>query len=600
MALLFLCIFAVGIFFVGVLQGTFSDSMSHKVEAVGGLLDLQGYDFSEEHPINLNGQWEYYPSIFCTAESFDYELFNNVEPDTVTFPIDYIPNSSGPSTYRLLINAEIAFTGFSFYIPNYNEDFAVYVNGNRVPPIQDKKQGKLLDDISEYLFNIDRSLEPGITEIIISANSNDRQALMYRNSIVFGSSEKVSNYVLRLWRDDAFLIGTIIVLACVGLIFMLLNTKMGLLSGIALFDTFLAIRVILGFDIATHFLNQLLYYLEIGNIGFVTLQYVSFFVVASVGCLLSQSIYDPDKKLPELPIKIQILASFAGGIFTLFFFPVIPDVCINIVLILFICSFTIVSWQVYHEIKAGLFSIYHIFITIKTFYVGILIIVDALFAQNLSYSILAYSYVVFLFAHLFSRLVDSNASYKEKENLNQNLEKIVEIRTRELTEANALLSELSIKDALTQSYNRLYFEKFMEKILINYSGQEFYLCIFDLDFFKNINDNYGHDVGDEQLKSVVRIVKAELDENATLSRVGGEEFAIIFLGMPYEKVYNSLESIRKKLQDEAENNSEKTTASFGLAKYRPELNQKEFLKLADKCLYIAKEQGRNRIVSEIC
>ncbi len=594
-AILCLGIFIFAAIYVGFSQGILTNTTVNNLTAESGVLNLRNHDFNDHKPVLLNGEWEYYSDIFHVADKFDYSLLESGTTKLINMPFDSISDSSGSATYRLILQTGEPFTNFSFYLPNYNEDFAIYVNGTRVRPVNTAPKNTPLYSPSYFLFRIDFPIEPGTAEVIISANSSEGQALLYRNMIVFGPSDIVSDYVTTLWRDDTFLIGIIIILVIVGLVFILMRTKLDMLSSFALFDTFLAFRIILGFNITTYFVQQFFPWLKIGNVDFVGLQYAAFFATGAFGCLLSQAIYDPEKKLPSWPIKTQIGISIAGTIFTLLFYRSAPSVCIIALLILLFGSFLIVTWHVYCTIKHKHFSGYYIFQTIKTYFVGLVMTLDILILHGQYYNSLVYSYVFFLLMHLLTRLMDSNLNYSKVEELNHNLEKMIDERTLELTEANKRLSEISVRDPLTQAYNRLYFEQLIEKTLANYSGEVVYLCMFDFDHFKRINDIHGHDAGDEQLKFIVKIADEIVPDTATLSRIGGEEFVILFVGEPYESVAELVEKLRLRLELDAKENPKRTTASFGLVKYRPDYTKKDLMKLADQCMYCAKENGRNRV-----
>lgn len=587
------CLLAV--VYVGFLQETFAKNNIKKIIAKDGKMNLEVQNFANHKPIFLNGQWEYYPGIFYIGDSFERELLRPENREIVTMPIDSVYKSVGPATYRLLLQTDISLTDFSFYLPSYGEEFAIYINGHRILPVWGGPQEKLLYTLSDYMYSIDIPLLPGEIEIIISANSDNNQSLFYRKSILFGVDDYVMDYVVTLWRDDTFLIGVVLILIVIGLVFMMMRTQLDMLSSIALFDTFLAVRIFLGFEIASYFIHKVVPWIQIGNVEFVGLEYTAFFVTGAFGCILSQSVYDPKRLLAVWPIRLQIIMCLAGGLFNLFFFKKMPLVCIVFLLLLLLGSFIIVSWHLLYVIKEKKFNLYYAFQSIKTGFVGIIMFVDILNMYDISYNAIVYCYVIFMLAHLFARLIDSNSSYREVENLNRNLEEKILERTCELTKANQMLSELSIRDKLTQAYNRLYFERLMEETLAQYHGENIFLCMFDLDHFKRINDTYGHDVGDEQLKFVVEIVNETLPKTATLSRLGGEEFVIMFINEPCDSVVNYVESIRLRLERDAKDNNNRTTASFGLVKYFAGCNEKEFLKLADICLFKAKDQGRNCI-----
>lgn len=591
-------VIVIGATTVGILQGTFSElDGATVVSARDGVLDLRG-DTLQNGTVYLNGMWEYHPNVFEVGESFDGQMLERESQEWAQFPLDDIDQAIGSSTYQLLIRTDYATSGYAFYIEHYNEDFAIYVNGERVYPMAVSKKNALLASLSEYLFFVDSEVDAGDIEVIVSANSNNNQALLYRNSIVFGSIENVVDYVARVGRDNTFLIGMILIMVTVGLLFVLMRARFDMLSNITFFDTLLAMRIMLGYGLTTYFIHNLMPWLKMDRVDFVALQYVVFFLTGVFGCIMSQIIFDPKLKLPTWPIWLQIAICGVGSVFTALFFKYMPTVCIMILFCTLVLSFIIVTWHIYHMIKDKQTSRYNIFQIIKTYYIGCIMAIDIMFFRGTSYNALVYAYLVFFLAHLSARIIDNNASYKEVETLNRDLEKIIASRTSELTKTNKSLSELSVRDPLTQAYNRLYFEEAMEKVLADTSDSPAHLCMFDLDFFKSINDRFGHVAGDEQLKFVVVAVNSILQGMGNLSRIGGEEFAILFKGATKAEVVAIVEQIRRKLHEDAKSNEKRTTASFGVVECEKGKIAKDIMRAADKCLYAAKKLGRNCVVAE--
>lgn len=582
---------------VCIIQGPFAVSSVADAKAKNGVFDMQKLP-SGQNTFFLNGVWEYYPNVFETGESFDGRLLERSKAQLVSLPLLNIKQASGPSTYRLKIKTAKPFDKYAFYMEHYNQNFAIYVNGQKVNPLKPAVDEELLYSISNCLFYVDDAASLGNIEIIVSANSDEEQALLYQNKIVFGPTVEVVDYVSRVWRDNTFLIGIIIVIVTVGLVFVLMRSRFDFLTTAALFDTLLVIRILLGYSVATYFISKLFPWLMLDSVDFVRLQYTAFFFTGIFGCKLSQSIFDSKKELPAWPIKLQMIVCFLGGIFTLLFFEIMPEVCIGLLVVILFASFLIVTWHVIILIKKKRLTGYILFQIVKSYYVGGIMIIDIVFPQIFAYNAFVYAYVIFLCAHLSARIIDSNASYREVEKLNSNLEQIIAERTKELTDTNQILSELSVRDPLTQAYNRLYFTQKMEDALCKQPMQNIYLCMFDLDHFKSINDRFGHIAGDDQLKFVVKEANKILDGRGSVSRVGGEEFTILFEGESKATVTMLTEQIRRRLEEDAAENEKRTTASFGVVGRKESSTAKEIMKAADKCLYTAKKMGRNCVVFE--
>jgi len=157
------------------------------------------------------------------------------------------------------------------------------------------------------------------------------------------------------------------------------------------------------------------------------------------------------------------------------------------------------------------------------------------------------------------------------------------------------LRNLSEKDALTNTYNRRYFTKKLEEEIerAKRSGSSFSVIMLDIDHFKRINDNFGHNAGDLVLKSVAKFINNRIRKTDILARWGGEEF-ILFL--PYTSVENAVflaEQIRKTLSEKEIPAVGRVTASLGVAGYIPGDTVDSLVNKADNMMYEAKSAGRN-------
>lgn len=161
-------------------------------------------------------------------------------------------------------------------------------------------------------------------------------------------------------------------------------------------------------------------------------------------------------------------------------------------------------------------------------------------------------------------------------------------------------------DALTGFYNRRQLEERIKQEVSSAKRQKRNLCAImtDIDYFKNVNDTYGHAAGDLVLKTVSGVIKHQLRDYDIAGRYGGEEFAII---LPYTKIEEAqmvAQRLRKavektkidisKVSTDINENLIGVTISLGISEYKNGDNEKILLQKADKALYKAKENGRNR------
>jgi diguanylate cyclase (GGDEF)-like protein/PAS domain S-box-containing protein len=156
-------------------------------------------------------------------------------------------------------------------------------------------------------------------------------------------------------------------------------------------------------------------------------------------------------------------------------------------------------------------------------------------------------------------------------------------------------------DSLTGLINRREFEKRVNQAL-DYTrdkDKRYALCYIDLDNFKVVNDTCGHGAGDELLKQLTMTLRTSLREGDTLSRIGGDEFGILFSGCSISSAKRLAEKIRKRVDDFRfawNDNSFRIGASIGLVPVTADSgNISDVLSAADSACYVAKENGRNRI-----
>lgn len=169
----------------------------------------------------------------------------------------------------------------------------------------------------------------------------------------------------------------------------------------------------------------------------------------------------------------------------------------------------------------------------------------------------------------------------------------------ELKEKSNLLEYQASHDSLTGLNNRNKFKEIYGKEIrrgFRYKN-DLSLIIFDLDFFKNINDTYGHQIGDEVLKDISQVVLGNVREHDIVVRWGGEEFLILLPETSLEGSLNVAQKIRMAIEDkEFSSKNLKLTASFGIASLKDGDDESTLLERTDEALYEAKKSGRNKVV----
>ena len=191
--------------------------------------------------------------------------------------------------------------------------------------------------------------------------------------------------------------------------------------------------------------------------------------------------------------------------------------------------------------------------------------------------------------------------HKEIDKQMRELDAEVANRTQSLQSAMESIQQLSTMDPLTGCYNRRLFN---ERIVQEAERADRYqltltLVFVDIDFFKRVNDNHGHLVGDQVLCHVSTIMRRETRESVDwVVRYGGEEFLLVLPETDQEQAMGTAERVRAAIAAEpltVRGQPIALTCSFGVAQYQPDESHVAWLERVDKCLYAAKQTGRNRV-----
>jgi diguanylate cyclase (GGDEF)-like protein len=158
------------------------------------------------------------------------------------------------------------------------------------------------------------------------------------------------------------------------------------------------------------------------------------------------------------------------------------------------------------------------------------------------------------------------------------------------------LVQKAYKDALTQIYNRRYFEKAIVKILENVRKEATYaIMLFDIDKFKNVNDTYGHKFGDEVLQYIAKKVQQNLRSEDIFIRWGGEEFIVLLKNSSLDTAVGVAQKLRKAIKSESVGEVY-VTCSFGVTQIQVNDDENTLIDRVDKAMYRAKKEGRDKVV----
>ncbi len=160
------------------------------------------------------------------------------------------------------------------------------------------------------------------------------------------------------------------------------------------------------------------------------------------------------------------------------------------------------------------------------------------------------------------------------------------------------LQDKTTHDKLTQAYNREYLEQNIEHMIADCAKAkcQLALCMLDIDFFKKVNDTFGHSIGDNVLIELVQIINDFSRKDDILIRWGGEEFIMVFKTHSHNDLTIATENIRLIIDEHLFEVADHITCSFGVSIYKNQEDIKETILRVDEALYLAKDSGRNRVV----
>lgn len=175
------------------------------------------------------------------------------------------------------------------------------------------------------------------------------------------------------------------------------------------------------------------------------------------------------------------------------------------------------------------------------------------------------------------------------------------VHKKDLEKANRELAILSQTDGLTQLFNRSHWESCLQAEFKRWTRSQNPSCLvmLDIDHFKNVNDSYGHMVGDEVIRHLAKLIRAHVRETDVCGRYGGEEFAILLADTTLNNGFIFAERLRKEIAEAIVKYNDidiNYTVSMGIAEINPSiLSYEAWMECADAALYQSKEGGRNQV-----
>lgn len=568
-----------------------------------GFLDLSNWSFEKDGIVSLKGTWEFYFNQFLTHEDFQ----RGVDAQPVSVAI--------PSTVKSM-NASKPFADSTYYgtmrlvikLPEYPQTYGIrsdiiltsyklFINGQlqgEVGKVGTDKQSSVpyYNIINTYYHTDDQNMEIIYHTSDFSAKDNTIA------SPQIGLASQISRKVQVGMGRDLFLFGMLLIMGFYhfGLYCMRPKDRAPLCFGI--FCILFSIRMLL---VGERFLPN---YLNLGFHFYGHMAYLCVFIGFSALCGFIY--YTMDNLLPKWFIR---LSTVHGTVFSglVFFFPyhlldillsayaVIGLLMMGYIIVRLVIGmlkgypFTSIVLLGFVFLAATLINdlIYQITLANRTSLIPLGV---AVFTLTQAYTLSARFSSAFTRAEQLS--IENTSILSELKQVNTNLESVVQERTGELQKALEEVDKMSKTDYLTKLPNRRsVFARIDEMIK---QKKSFFIAMADIDYFKDINDEFGHVVGDEILVQLSVLLSAAVGENGFVGRWGGEEFLIVLESGHRDTVSRMANKIRQTVEEYFFTDIGRgITITIGLCPYKENTPVNAIISQADKALYKGKAEGRN-------
>lgn len=541
-------------------------------QAVNGFMNLNYYNFIENGNIKLDGQWEVYENELLTPDELEYKIPSEYLTIPGNLSDELHEGHSKYMTLRLRIAAPEGIV-YGFRISRLLSASNVWVNGVLEEQVGDvginnEKEKAIYLPVYAYFTS-----NNGFIDIVIQTSSY-REVFPTIQSIEFGLKDKIINESIFNVGVDSIIIGGLFVieLLFLSLYKQLKNNKSYLFFSILCL--FIQLRCIfLNERIIVHFFSNMPFELLSKTAALTYYLWIPTYVF-----FLNEVFNNMSKRTVIVSLLFSIIFGSICLITNNTFYDRLSllSELILLVIIIDILIFLIKKIKV-REANST--------ISLIAFMILIVTAGNDILINNGSINLSRYVFQIgmFIFVLLETYAVAINYRYQ--------IDKV-----KMLKKENKIIYEKSIRDGLTNLYNRQYIESVLDNMIELYNKEEivFAIMMIDVDFFKVINDTQGHLCGDKVLLTISNVLMKTVRDKDYIGRYGGEEFIVIFPETTISEAIIIAEQIRKNIEQLTWEEDMKVTVSGGL--YENEVNIKYMsIQNADELLYLAKERGRNRI-----
>lgn len=542
------------------------------VQAINGFMYLNEYNFAENKNLNLDGQWELYDNELLTPEDLKYKSADQYLTIPGNLKSQLNENHKGYMTLRLKIAAPEG-NVYGLRIKGLLSASKVWVNG--IIQEQVGKVGTSYEDEKAIYLPIYSyfTSKDGFIEIVIQT-SNYREEFPTIKSMEFGLKDNIINESIFDSGIDFIIIGGLFVIE---LLFLSLYRQIKSRKSYLFFS-----MLCLFIQLRCLFFNERIIVHFFPNMPFELLSKtaaLTYYLWVPVYVLFIKEVFG---SMPKRTVITSLIFSIIFGSTCLItnniFYDKLAVISQLIVTVIVIDILIFLIKKVREGEQNSIISLIALAVLMIT-------AANDMLVNNGFPHVNRYVFQIGMFNFVLLETYAITINYSSQIN-----------KVKMLKKENQIIYERSIRDSLTNLYNRQYIESVLDNMIEIYNNEKiiFTIMMIDLDFFKSINDTYGHLCGDKVLLSVSNVLMETLRDTDYIGRYGGEEFIAIFPETGIEEAIVMAESIRKNIEELEFDEGIKVTISAGLYENKENIKY-TCIQKADDLLYLAKERGRNRI-----
>ncbi|MCK8058132.1 MULTISPECIES: GGDEF domain-containing protein [unclassified Fusibacter] len=582
------------------------DEGGMNVTATSGAIDLTSFEFNERSFASITGESEFYWNEFIYSDNEE----SKKNPLIISLDSSWNQEDNaeldgkGHGSYRMMIKMEPV-DNLAIKLSDVLTSYRLYWNGRLLGDLgqigENEASSVPMNRPSTYMIG---QVLP-VNELVIEVSDYHLGKGGINNPIKVGSKSALDLSTFENIAMTLFIVGTFITLFFV---LMLENA-----TGGSSFVNRSLIFILFVFSIRAITVGERLILYVMDDLSWTSIYRIENISIVLIAAVILRIIrYSvEDALIIRLSIGISWLAR--GLLITLITLP--PNVVMGYTkyfLYVIILSVVVVTIRIFYaKLYTRLltrFSLYSLFALMSAVILDVFIQFDGVLGADITeLGFLIFTYImifagyrdnrenVLIRERLQNELIEKNTMLEE---FNQKLERRVQQRTQELEEKNSLLKDMSQRDGLTGLFNYRTIHQIAQKYFDKKNKNEMCIVMIDLDYFKDINDNYGHMMGDEVLIEFGRFMTENTRSEDVIGRYGGEEFIIVQYGIDLESAYAVIDRLREQVSQLVFGDEKvQITFSAGMESGKNVTTLEELVKKADKKLYEAKNTGRNKVVS---